>query len=624
MKKISWLHLSDLHLGRDIYNEEKSRKKLLQDIKEQIAQNNIQLDLIFITGDLTYSGQEKEFNHVQKFIDELLTVTGLKKDDIIVVPGNHDINYIDVSSTSSKFQKLFSNENNISGITENDAKIEFLMQPLKNYREFLRRNFSWAEKKDTALSYTINKVIKGISVSVLALNTAWMEYGDGNAKNKILIGEKQVREAFDAANNPQITIVLMHHPLEWFDIFELDDVKKMLERRTDFILNGHIHRAEVIGKGSIFGKAFKISAGSTYESENHMNSYNIVSSDISKGIAECFFRRFNEEIDEWSEDNTMDGSVSDGKIRVRLSDRIVTDSMGNRAQKDLWINPSDCNEKIDIPDIPRDLINRIKEGKCILFAGAGTSLDAGLPSWYDLLKSMIDQVDSYGGLDGNQKKELNLLMRQHCFSIVAEFCKEKLGKRGFADFIQEKLDTRHKVSLTHNLLAEIPFKGAITSNYDDFIEKAHKNCQIILPEDINKLDQGTMTFLFKKETFPVFKIHGSYKDPESIILTDYDYRNIIFRKTQYRENLRQLFSDKSLLFIGFSFEDSNINLLLQEIFTVTEGMANSHYAFINDIGNIKKEFFWKSRNIRVILYQTIDGSHFVLGKMLEKMKDEFK
>ena len=227
-------------------------------------------------------------------------------------------------------------------------------------------------------------------------------------------------------------------------------------------------------------------------------------------------------------------------------------------------------------------------------------------------------------VEKNFCKELNLLMRQHCFSIVAECCKEKLGKRGFADFIQEKLDTRHKVSLTHNLLVEIPFKGAITSNYDDFIEKAHKNCQIILPEDINKLDQGTMKFLFKKETFPVFKIHGSYKDPESIILTDYDYRNIIFRKTQYRENLRQLFSDKSLLFIGFSFEDSNINLLLQEIFTVTEGMANSHYAFINDIGNIKKEFFWKSRNIRVILYQTIDGSHFVLGKMLEKMKDEFK
>ena len=39
MKKISWLHLSDLHLGRDIYNEEKSRKKLLEDIEEQIAQN---------------------------------------------------------------------------------------------------------------------------------------------------------------------------------------------------------------------------------------------------------------------------------------------------------------------------------------------------------------------------------------------------------------------------------------------------------------------------------------------------------------------------------------------------------------------------------------------------------
>lgn len=41
-----------------------------------------------------------------------------------------------------------------------------------------------------------------------------------------------------------------------------------------------------------------------------------------------------------------------------------------------------------------------------------------------------------------------------------------------------------------------------------------------------------------------------------------------------------------MLSIGFSFRYSSINLLLQEIFTITEGMSNMHYVFLNNIGNI--------------------------------------
>ena len=67
MSKISWLHLSDLHLGRDVYNEKIVLEKLLADIKTQIEINNIELNLVFITGDLTFSGQKEEFDHVQEF-----------------------------------------------------------------------------------------------------------------------------------------------------------------------------------------------------------------------------------------------------------------------------------------------------------------------------------------------------------------------------------------------------------------------------------------------------------------------------------------------------------------------------------------------------------------------------
>lgn len=632
MSKITWLHLSDLHLGKDVYNEKTVLEELLADIKTQIAVNDIKLDFVFITGDLTFSGQKKEFEYVQEFLNKLLDITELSKDDIILVPGNHDVNRNQILSVARNSKKLLNNRDAISEIIGNETEREIYTQGLSDYREFLQNNFTWARtSKKAPLSYTLNKDINGISVSVLALNTAWLAYGNENEKGKIIIGERQVREALDEVNDSQIIIALMHHPFEWLEWFDANDVKKMLERRADFILNGHEHKLDVIGKGSIFGKAFKISAGSMYEMRDQVNSYNIVSSDILSGVATCYFRRFiDQDGGVWSADNALDNSILNGKIRVKLSERIVEDlvvdsiEIKNRKEEELWVNPVDSKIQLFVPDMPRDLINRIKNGKCILFAGAGTSLDAGLPSWYDLLKSMVEQVDDYGGLDNQQKEELDWLIEQQDYNVVAEFCKEKLGAKGFADLIREKLGTKNRTSAMHSILAEIPFKAVITSNYDNLVESNHRNYKVILPDDINKFNQETVESLFDEDMFPIFKIHGSYEDSNSIVLTDNDYRDVIFRRPQYRENLKQLFKDKSLLFVGFSFRDSSINLLLQEIFTVTDGMANPHYAFINDIGSIKKDFFWKSRNIRVIPYQTIDGTHIVLNKMLEKIRDEFK
>lgn len=632
MSKISWLHLSDLHLGKDVYNETVVLEKLLVDIRTQLEISKIKLDFVFITGDLTYSGQKKEFDHVQEFLDKLINVVGIEKESLILIPGNHDVDRKNVLPVVSNSKKFLHNREQVSEIIGNLEERGIYTKGLKNYREFIENNFLWAQgnEKD-ALSYTINKKIDGIQVSVLALNTAWLAYGDGNEKGKIILGERQVREAFDKVDNSKIVIALMHHPFEWLEWFDSNDVKQMLERRADFILNGHEHRLELIGQGSFFGKAFRVSAGSVYETRNQVNSYNIVSSDVSIGRTECYLRKFvDKDGGFWSADNTLDNSMHDGKIQVGFPKRIIQENAviigkdENIETKDLWINPIDHNVQLDIPDVPKDLINRIKEGKCILFAGAGTSLDAGLPNWYELLQSMIEQVDACGQLDRRQKEELELLMSEQEFTVVAEFCKDWLGAKGFADLIKEKLNTKNQISSMHNLLSEIPFKAAITSNYDNFIEKTHKNTRVILPDDINKFDKDTVNSFFEEDMFPIFKIHGSYEDPSSIILTDNDYRNVIFRKPRYRENLRQLFQDKSLLFIGFSFRDSSINLLLQEIFTITDGMSNSHYAFLSDVGSIKKDFFWKSRNIRVIPYQTVEGTHIVLNRMLEKVRDELK
>ena len=216
MGNISWLHLSDLHLGRDVYNEEVILKELLIDIKKQTDLNKIKLDFVFITGDITFSGQEKEFAYVQDFLNKLQNVTNVDKENIILIPGNHDVNREDLLSVAKNSKKLLNNREAISAIIGNDAEREIYTRGLLNYRKFIEHNFLWANSgKNDPLFYTINKRVEDVSISILAMNTAWLAYGDDNEKGKIILGERQVREAFNETDNPQITIALMHHPFEW-------------------------------------------------------------------------------------------------------------------------------------------------------------------------------------------------------------------------------------------------------------------------------------------------------------------------------------------------------------------------------------------------------------------------
>ena len=372
--KISWLHLSDLHLGRDTYNESIVMEKLLEDIKEQIANNQIELDFIFITGDLTFSGRKEEFKYVEEFLNKLSEVCLIDKENIIVVPGNHDVTRSDISVMTKESRSCIENRDLVSEIIGNDSERERYSKGLNNYREFLCKNFNWAKKgKESLLSYTINRKINNISISILALNTAWLAYGGENEKGKIILGERQVREALAKVDNSQMIIVLMHHPFEWLEWFDAQDVQGMLERRTDFILNGHEHRLDVIGKGTIFGKAFKISAGSTYETRNHLNSYNIVSNNLIEKNITCYLRRFEDKDGGfWSQDNSIDNSILNGKIKVKLSDRlseIVTDSFqeSENVEDEYWVTPTDSEVQIMVPTIPKELVLQIKNGK----AGGG-------------------------------------------------------------------------------------------------------------------------------------------------------------------------------------------------------------------------------------------------------------
>lgn len=89
---VTWLHISDFHFrNEDPYDRNVVLRALVTAIRRFRTQGRCP-DLILATGDLAYSGQAQEYAEVSTFFDILLEATGLDKQRLFVVPGNHDVN----------------------------------------------------------------------------------------------------------------------------------------------------------------------------------------------------------------------------------------------------------------------------------------------------------------------------------------------------------------------------------------------------------------------------------------------------------------------------------------------------------------------------------------------------
>lgn len=608
-KKISWIHISDLQFGNkqidcNVYNS------LIKDIEDLNKEHPI--DMIFVTGDLTMNNQHEQFDQAIAFLDRLSRTINLSKDYIFCVPGNHDA--VRTGNDSSLINSLKTSEDVDAFISS--SYIDLFCPKFEEYLSFVQKNFRWANKlRTTTLFFTENLIINDIRIAVIGINSSWAE---NIYESKVTIGENQLLEILSDIDNADITIALMHHPITKIRDFEKNSISEILQSRCDFVLHGH--NDGHIKMFSPYNEMYFISAGNIYESHSSVFSYNLASVNIQKEEKSfLIFRKYDEIERRWSIDNFANAN---GNIAINLPLRLTTnieDYIENKidgyyAESNYFID----GLVVDVPAPPEYLIEAIKDKKCILFAGAGTSADAKLPNWAELVSGMTKMVEEVGEDQKSDAEEIKKMLEDKEYIILADFCKKKLGDFDFSGYIKRKLDVKDKTSLTHGLLSKIPFKSAVTTNFDSFIEKYKDNSKIVYPDDFehgNIANVGSVN----NNTFYIYKIHGSYDTPDSIVLTRSDFRNILFKKSKYKQQLKEMFLENVIFFYGYSFTDPDIDFLLQEIMAEYDGKARKHYALLPDIGNIKRDYLQREYNIRVIPYKTINGSHIAANEFLKKI-----
>lgn len=271
--------------------------------------------------------------------------------------------------------------------------------------------------------------------------------------------------------------------------------------------------------------------------------------------------------------------------------------------------------------IPPKLIETYKRGAFGLYIGAGLSYASGLPNWEKLLLELIQLANTSTGLSDDKMKDLQALAKQPSkYLMVAEELKDILNAELYT-FIKKRFDDKNLVpSPTLQKVINLKYRFIVTTNYDMLIEKAFIK-EGKYPNDITYKDATTINYnLLNNENF-ILKAHGDVKRaPSEIVITEKDYRNIIFKEIGYQSVLQTMFSTCNILFLGVSLNDPEIKLVLSYIHNIFHGGSPEHFALMNQEGLTSTEIdrWRKDYNITIIPYDP-KNNHEELKKIIEEL-----
>lgn len=202
-----------------------------------------------------------------------------------------------------------------------------------------------------------------------------------------------------------------------------------------------------------------------------------------------------------------------------------------------------------------ELVEAYRNGKLMLFVGAGVSANLGLPNWSQLIAHVAKELDydpSVFATYGNHQ-------------TLAEFYKKKLGGLGklcrWMDREWHKPSTDIKASEIHRLITQGNFHRIYTTNYDRWLELAHKAFGVKYDKIANVEDMVAVTDGHRQ----IIKFHGDFAAVESIVLDETSYYQRLNFDTPLDIKLRNDVLSNSVLFIGYSLTDFNIRLLFYRL-----------------------------------------------------------
>lgn len=279
-----------------------------------------------------------------------------------------------------------------------------------------------------------------------------------------------------------------------------------------------------------------------------------------------------------------------------------------------------------------DLKEKLISQKCTPCLGAGVSMDAGIPSWDDLLKNLLIKAKKIKSIKNAEDQYQTILESNNQSRLIAaRIILSKIDKKDHLRYIRDALYKRYNDNIFEkskgeliNALAELfiirNVEQIITFNFDTLLENKIKKkggkCMSIFGKEI-----------VGKGIIPIYHVHGIIKskpdpnedNPKNIwlrpVLSEEEYHKLYGHFHSWSNSVTLNALDNSIcILIGLSLTDPNLRRLL-DISKEDKAKTKTHFVFMGRNNKLDKNNYYEiqedilnSLGLEVIWYNIIESN----------------
>ncbi len=258
---------------------------------------------------------------------------------------------------------------------------------------------------------------------------------------------------------------------------------------------------------------------------------------------------------------------------------------------------------------PKPFLQDLVSNRCLPIIGAGFSKNADIPKnkkmldWDELGKAIAEDIQDY--------KYTNAI------DAISAFCHEYSRTNLVEKLTELLLLSSVKPGKTHKAFCELQFDIVCTTNFEFLLEQGYglipKYCRPIIDEDQLSISNTS-------DGITILKLHGDLHHPNKLVVTEEDYDRFLTRNPMLATYLANLLITRTLLFIGYSLDDTDFRQIWQVIKDRLGSLRRQAYVLKIDCSPHEKARF-ERRGIKVI---NLKGNPSDYPKILEEVFTELK
>lgn len=269
---------------------------------------------------------------------------------------------------------------------------------------------------------------------------------------------------------------------------------------------------------------------------------------------------------------------------------------------------------------PTNLIEELAYRRCVIFIGAGVSATAKngegqSPETWSVFLNNITSLMKHPSVQ--DKKFVEKMLAENNYLLALQTIYDLCDPGEYSNYLKEMyLRKGYEPSNVHKFIKELDSKIVITTNFDKLYENACSDLQGCMTFDYTQTK--SIIGCIKSPESIIIKAHGSIDDTEKIVFTAQQYYGAQEKYPEFYRLLSALFLTHTIVFLGYSLQDPDINLLLQFLHN-TANTSCPHYLVCKSGNSSQLIKHWKNTyNVSLIEYE---DSYDFFEKSLEELKD---